>query len=354
MSATSRLRSSGSRFVGAPERLDVGAQRGERGAQLMRGVGDQSALGRLGALQRGHHLVEARSEPAELVVAADLDPVGEVVGAGDLLGGVGDLAGRGQRGSRHHRAERGRQRDAAGAHRGQDDDQRVEGVVGVLERAGDLDRAALRQRLGQHAGRVPCESTSLNWAAPPSIASVRSVARDRELEARAGIRDGRAIGPDQLGQGRGCARARGRDRPLQEDPVAGLGPLLGGLLPLGRRLGTGRERRRLAVLGEGGPLSGADRHLSLGRARDQRRHLLRPLGDHVGLVAQVVVDVAAQPVTDQDVDESRGEQHRERDRQRREQREPAAQGHFSRSEYPTPRTVWISRGSPPSSVLRRR
>ena len=26
----------------------------------------------------------------------------------------------------------------------------------------------------------------------------------------------------------------------------------------------------------------------------------------------------------------------------------------SRSEYPTPRTVWIKRGSPPSSVLRRR
>ncbi len=64
--------------------------------------------------------------------------------------------------------------------------------------------------------------------------------------------------------------------------------------------------------------------------------------------------MSLQPIADQCVDQARGEQHRERDRQRGEQGEPAAQAHFSRSEYPTPRTVWISRGSPPSSVLRRR
>ena len=79
-----------------------------------------------------------------------------------------------------------------------------------------------------------------------------------------------------------------------------------------------------------------------------------PLGDHVRLMSEVVVDIPAEAVADEGVDEARREQHRERHGEGGEQGEPAPQAHFSRSEYPTPRTVWISRGSPPSSVLRRR
>src|SRR5581483_4607263 len=41
------------------------------------------------------------------------------------------------------------------------------------------------------------------------------------------------------------------------------------------------------------------------------------------------------------------------DDERGDEREPGAEGHGSRSTYPVPRTVWISRGSPPASVLRR-
>ena len=48
------------------------------------------------------------------------------------------------------------------------------------------------------------------------------------------------------------------------------------------------------------------------------------------LTAQVVVDVVAQAVTDEDVDERRSEDDRQRDRGGREQRQPPAQGHFSR------------------------
>ena len=38
----------------------------------------------------------------------------------------------------------------------------------------------------------------------------------------------------------------------------------------------------------------------------------------------------------------------------RDERQSRAKAHRSRSAYPTPRTVWITRGSPPASVLRRR
>ena len=88
-------------------------------------------------------------ETAELVVAAHLDPVGQVVRAGDLLGGIRDLPGRRQRGPCHERAEGRGERDAAGANRRQDDDQRVERVVRVLQGAGHLDRSAVGERLGE-------------------------------------------------------------------------------------------------------------------------------------------------------------------------------------------------------------
>ena len=71
-------------------------------------------------------------------------------------------------------------------------------------------------------------------------------------------------------------------------------------------------------------------------------------------MTQVVVDVATKSVANQGVDEAGREQHGERDGEGGEEGQPAAKAHFSRSEYPTPRTVWIRRGSPPSSVLRRR
>ena len=85
-SSTIRSRSARSSSSAAPERLDVGPQRRQRRAQLVRGVGDQAPLRRLRALQRLHHLVEARGQPPELVVAADLDPPGQVAGPRHLLG----------------------------------------------------------------------------------------------------------------------------------------------------------------------------------------------------------------------------------------------------------------------------
>ena len=59
------------RLVGLGEQVEVGAQRGERGAQLVAGVGDQLALPVARGGQRGEHLVERRGQPGDLVVALD-------------------------------------------------------------------------------------------------------------------------------------------------------------------------------------------------------------------------------------------------------------------------------------------
>ena len=67
-----------------------------------------------------------------------------------------------------------------------------------------------------------------------------------------------------------------------------------------------------------------------------------------------VVDGAAQLVADDEVDDQRRGDDRERNGRSGDERETGAKAHGSRSAYPTPRTVWISRGLPPSSVLRRR
>ena len=57
------------RRAGLGQHLDVGAQRGDRRAQLVRGVGHELALGGDRALQRVEHRVEAGRELADLVVA---------------------------------------------------------------------------------------------------------------------------------------------------------------------------------------------------------------------------------------------------------------------------------------------
>ena len=65
------------------QEVDVRAHRGQRRAQLVRRVGDESPLAADRLLERGEHRVEARREPAELVAALALDALREVPGRGD-------------------------------------------------------------------------------------------------------------------------------------------------------------------------------------------------------------------------------------------------------------------------------
>ena len=72
------------------------------------------------------------------------------------------------------------------------------------------------------------------------------------------------------------------------------------------------------------------------------------------VVLQRIVDGAAELVADDEVDDEGRGHDRKRNGSSGDQRETGAKAHGSRSAYPTPRTVWIRRGLPPSSVLRRR
>ena len=74
----------GRHLLGMGEDLDVGAQAGERRAQLVRGVGDELALGVDRALERVEHRVEAAGQAAQLAAAARVDAATEVAGLGDL------------------------------------------------------------------------------------------------------------------------------------------------------------------------------------------------------------------------------------------------------------------------------
>ena len=73
-----------------------------------------------------------------------------------------------------------------------------------------------------------------------------------------------------------------------------------------------------------------------------------------GAVAKRGVKRAAELASHDDVDRDRGENDGERDRRSGRDGEAGPEAHDSRKAYPTPRTVWISRGLPPASVLRRR
>ena len=78
---------------------------------------------------------------------------------------------------------------------------------------------------------------------------------------------------------------------------------------------------------------------------------------HANLVdrlSETVVDLVTELVPDQDVDKCRGKYDSDRDCGRGHKHQPDAKAHDSRKAYPTPRTVWISRGAPPASVFFRR
>ena len=72
----------------------------QRGAQLVRRVGDEAPLGFEGCLQPAEELVEGVAESFELVVGAgQREPLSEVAG-GDRVGGVRHLAQRSQHAAR--------------------------------------------------------------------------------------------------------------------------------------------------------------------------------------------------------------------------------------------------------------
>ena len=280
----------------------------------MRGVGDELALRAARVGERLEHGVERAREAGQLVVADRVDPAREVLGGGDVAraphqpphgphGAAADDAAehRGQ----HHAAE-------ADEHKHERDP--AHGGVDVLERLRGLERLSVGERadVDAHLG-----------AGQLGVVEERlRAALGHGQHARPGGQQGRATGRrlDAAGARHhlGVALFAERGGREQEQELAAL------LLALD-----------LAARG-----AGAGRRLG--------RH---PLVER----AQVVVDRVAQLGAHGDVGGDGGHRHREGHGHGGEQREAAAVRHGQVvSMKPTPRTVWMSRGSPLSSVLRRR
>ena len=241
---------------GVAQHLDVGAHRGHRGAQLVRGVGHQLALLGLRGLQAREHRVEARRHPPDLVVPVGLDAPAEVAGGLDVLGRVGQLGDRRDDAPREEPADARRQRRAEG-------DERDEHPPQALEDA------------------VESSSERATWTAPIGPSGAVSTRRCSALdvvvgEAAAGVAVGgreRRPGHGQLGTagaGRAGSRCRwgaraGRSRPGRR----GSG---GGERSPGRPAAARRRRERRALV-EGARCRAARRRpgRAAGCARRRRR-----------------------------------------------------------------------------------
>ena len=203
----------------------VPAQRGQRRAQLVRGVADEAVLGFAGPLERGEHRVERVRELAHLVVDRRLrEPLRGVAGARDRPRAAGQPRQRPQRAAGEQRRQRGRE------HRGDQraqGDQRPGAVQRVLDpgQVGGHDHRAARgralpelpERRGVDAQRVGPEPRRRRTAAGGRAAPARRpAARARRARstarrsARTGRRPGRAALPPPARPVRSARPARWR------------------------------------------------------------------------------------------------------------------------------------------------
>ena len=90
------------------------------------------------------------------------------------------------------------------------------------------------------------------------------------------------------------------------------------------------------------------------RAAEVARAAGWPLHDRRGALAQERVGLVAQRVPRAHLRGVRAADDRHRHDHRHDHGEAGAEAHDGLAVYPTPRTVWIRRGSPSASVLRRR
>ncbi len=229
--------------------LDVRAQARDRRAELVGGVGDELALGadRVGErsarrLEGGQHRVEARRQPPDLVLAPRVDPAAQVPGLADVLRGLGQLGDRRDRAGRETPRQQCREGDSAEDHEHQHDAQVREHVVGALERAGDLQRAAVGEADGDHAHVLAADVGVGELLAGAARGDLARVAVDRDLAARRRGVVGHPRGAEALEED----RARGTEL---RRPVRGHEHVLRDRAGGRRRADLGSERARLRGLG---------------------------------------------------------------------------------------------------------
>ena len=145
---------------------DVGAQAGQRRAQLVAGVLHELVLLIAAARQRAEHSVERQAQPTGLVGAADRHRDVQPAGGGHIVGGLGQS----------HQPTRDLPADQPPGDRRRGDDQRdrqqrastdhVEGALGLAGGAGDLHRAHAFDGNRQHAVRLALDRHVTRLAGP--------------------------------------------------------------------------------------------------------------------------------------------------------------------------------------------
>ena len=296
--------------------LDVRAQAGHGGAQLVRRVGHELALRVHGRVERAHrslqrieHLVEAARQPSELVVARWLDAPAEIAGQRDVLGGVGETLQRLHRGARDQAPEHGGERDAADHQQREDQPQAGKQAVDFGERLGELHGVPVAQRLGQHAqvDAVDARVAQERLAAVRRQRARARVHRQRHCFRRAD--EDRAVGVDHLLVAAHLVGTRGQ---AAEDVAAARARPRG-------RLGVGRAHRSPGSIGRGveypfggqlQPLAAAER----GAAEAFGVERPHELAARTRAVAQLRVEEAVQLIGGEHVGEDRREHHRDRHR----------------------------------------
>jgi hypothetical protein len=258
-----------------------------------------------GVLQRREHRVEAGGEAAQLVVAADVDAARQVARVRHVLRRLREALHGRERRAGDHEPERGGQADPA------ERDEQEDGAQ-ARERVVDLGQGA------RHLSGEPRRE------------------RDREDPDVDALDVGVAVVAPLLAGGDGAGPLVDRQRHV----VAGRAPDVPvGCDELDVALGAAQHRARDA---------GED--LPRVQPEDVDRH---PLED-LCAVGERLVHLPAQLAPHREVGDERGDGHGDGHCQRRGEGEAGPEAHRSRSAYPTPRTVWMRRGRPPASVLRRR
>ena len=245
-------------LVDPADHLEVGAQAGQRGAQLVGRVEDELALGPPRRLERLEQAVERAAQAAQLVGAAGGQPARDVGRLGQVLDRVGEGVQRDEGGARHEPAEDDGEQDADERDDAEQQRQRPQLRAGVEER-GDLQRAPVDEepRLHRRAGGQVLDELAHLVPAHGDRREERRRQADGDQPHLAGDReaapgDDRAAGVDHLAE-RGGGRA---------DLLAGHDPLRGG-----RERVVGRLEQRVAgdqERGEGGRQHG-DHHGHRGR-----------------------------------------------------------------------------------------
>ncbi len=257
-----------------PEDLEVGAQRRERRAQLVRGVGHEPALRPLGLVQRAEHRVEGGGEARQLVAASGLDPAREVARACDVLGRLGQLGHRPHGVARRQTAEEGGEQDARDRDEAEAEPQIGERAVDLGERARHLEGQAGRGAAGEHPHVDAVDVLVGEELAAAAVGDGAHLVGVAQAALRLAAHRHQAIAFDEL---------REHDGPLE-------------------RLGAGQH-------------AGGDPRRRRGRRR----------------LAQRAVDLAAQRVADDEVRDHRAERHGDGDRGRSRERDAAPEAHDSRS-----------------------